>query len=103
MLDDLYQPLFPVLHKVPNVDSAFYPLVSDLLLHLYHSVLAPEDLPAKYGPTKFNIKVPNSPQIALDPDPEWIDSLKHLCSEDHPSTPQWWKDKSSPDSSTGPA
>jgi hypothetical protein len=100
MLEDLYEPIFPVLHEIPCVQSAFFVMISDLLLHLYHSVLAPEDLPAKYGPSEIDVQIPKSPQIALPPDPEWIDSLKHKCSNSDPTHPQWWKDKSSHNSAT---
>lgn len=43
--------------------SAFYTLARTLLLHLQHSVLAPEDIPAHYGPTTNGIKVPNSEEL----------------------------------------
>lgn len=36
---------------------AFYSLTRVLMLHLYHSVLAPEDVAAKYGPSRNDIKV----------------------------------------------
>ncbi|HUJ09386.1 MAG TPA: DUF6602 domain-containing protein [Verrucomicrobiae bacterium] len=102
MLEDLYEPIFPILHEIPYVESAFFVVTSDLLLHLFHSVLAPEDLPVKYGPSTFDIQVPKSPEIVLPPDAEWVQSLKYRCSASDPTHPQWWRDKCSHDSTADP-
>lgn len=82
MLEDLYLPIFPVYHKIPHVGSALYRLMADLLLHLYHSVLAPEDIAVSYGPDIHSVSIPKSSDIALKPDTEWLSSLENLCKPD---------------------
>jgi hypothetical protein len=42
---------------------AFYSLVRNLMLHLYHSVLAPEDIAAKYGASGNAIKIPETDEL----------------------------------------
>jgi hypothetical protein len=79
MLDDLYLPIFPVYHRMPLVESALYWLACDLLMHLYHSVLAPEDLAVSYGPDIHSVSIPKSSDIALKPDAEWLSSLDNVC------------------------
>lgn len=87
MLDDLYRPIFPIYNKIPKVDSALYPLAADLLLHLYHSVLAPEDIAPSYGPSIHPISIPKSSDIVLEPDQEWLSSLSEICGGEHASVP----------------
>jgi hypothetical protein len=82
MMEDLYLPIIPVYHKMPGVESALYRLMVDLLLHLYNSVLAPEDIAPSYGPPTHSISVPKSPDIAIQPGAEWIEKLNHICSDD---------------------
>jgi hypothetical protein len=82
MLDDLYLPIFPVYHRMPLAESALYRLAVDLLLHLYHSVLAPEDMAPSYGPDIHSVSIPKSSDIALEPDAEWLSSLEKLCKPD---------------------
>jgi hypothetical protein len=82
MLEDLYRPIFPVYHKVPVVNSPLFALMSDLLLHLFHSVLAPEDIALSYGPDSPTIKLPRSDDITLQPDSEWVASLQEFCKLD---------------------
>lgn len=68
---DLRLPIFPVFHRVPDVESAFYPLITDLLLNLYHSVLTPEDIAATYGYSSLllpKVKIPKSKDLYLEPD-----------------------------------
>lgn len=66
---DLNEPIFPVMEKIPEVESAFFPLMLNLLLHLYHSVLAPEDIAASYGyQSRPKVKVPDSSEFWLMPD-----------------------------------
>jgi hypothetical protein len=64
---DYAEPLIPVFSRAEIVGSAFYVLAVDLLLQLYHSVLSPEDLAAKYGFTQYKISVPNDNAISLPP------------------------------------
>lgn len=68
---DIRLPIFPVFHKVPEVESAFFPLITDLLLNLYHSVLIPEDIAATYGYSSLlmpKVKISRSKGIYLEPD-----------------------------------
>jgi hypothetical protein len=84
MLDDLYLPIIPVYEKViENTDSALFSLVNNILLHLYHSVLAPEDVSASYGlNSKLTVKIPATPNISLDPDKEWMEKLNFICDDE---------------------
>jgi hypothetical protein len=75
MLEDLYEPIVPAYYNVTDVGSALFALIANLMLHLYHSVLAPEDIAVLYGPSTRDIKAPNSDEIALQPDPERLKSL----------------------------
>ncbi|MBX2991869.1 MAG: hypothetical protein KF749_11975 [Bacteroidetes bacterium] len=70
MMEDLLQPIFPAFHRIPQTESPLYALVSDLMLHLYHSVLAPEDIAPSYGPVSPTISVPMSNKTILAPDNE---------------------------------
>jgi hypothetical protein len=81
MRDDIFAPIFPAYHKVPKTPSALYSFLSDLLLHLYQSVLAAEDIAIAYGPREFTVMRPTSQEIVLDPDEEWMEKLN------------WTKDK----------
>jgi hypothetical protein len=79
MLEDLYLPLIPVYFKASYYGSALYALMASLTQHLYHSVLAPEDLVPSYGLSDHAIVVPDSEIISLLPDPEWMDLLNTPC------------------------
>lgn len=79
MKEDLYLPIFPIFHQKPANVSALYPLVTDLLLHLFQSILAPEDIAPSYGPATHTASYPTSSEIVLDPDPEWLEKLNHFC------------------------
>jgi hypothetical protein len=83
MLEDLYDPIVPSFAVATEPGPAMFNLFGNLLLHLFHSVLAPEDLAIAYGSPTYDIKAPRSEDVALQPDPEWIDSLKHVCNENH--------------------
>lgn len=80
MLKDLYEPVFPIMHKVPTISSALAALLQNLLSHLFDSVLAPEDLAALYG-NQTNIQIPKSADISLKPDPKRLESLSVPCKE----------------------
>lgn len=75
MREDLFSPIFPVFHEMPQSPSAFYIFLTDLLLHLYQSVLAAEDIAMAYGPKELSAKTPTSGEIALMPDDEWMEKL----------------------------
>ena len=68
MSDDLSTSIFPAYAKADAVGSSLYALLENLLLHLYHSVLAPEDVISHYGQNMRSIKVPTSPSIDLKAD-----------------------------------
>lgn len=83
MLEDLYQPIIPCFSPSSEGRPALYSLFGDLFLHLFHSVLAPEDLVIAYGGGNTDIKAPISEEIALVPDFEWLASLKQTCDIKH--------------------
>lgn len=64
---DYHLPLIPVYARAEIVGSSFYVLAVDLLLQLYHSILSPEDLAAKYGFTNYRISIPNDNSTFLPP------------------------------------
>lgn len=70
MLEDLYKPLIPSYFHVEDVQSTLSVMIGNLMLHLFHSVLAPEDIAALYGTSNRNVKAPLSDEIALQPDQE---------------------------------
>ena len=81
---DLHEPLIPVYQQVRQGESAFYQLMQTLLMHLYHSVLAPEDVAVAYGDPTGRIAVPRSAEYSIAPDEEWLAALDAPCSEKHP-------------------
>ena len=79
MKDDLFHPILPV-YAAAAVVPPLFSLMQSLHLHLYHSVLGPEDLATAYGfKLPHGISVPTDPAIAFEPDAEWRDSLKQPC------------------------
>jgi len=79
MKDDLFHPVVPVFAHADVVPPLFS-LMQVLHLHLYHSVLGPEDIATAYGfKLPHGISVPTDPGIALPPDKEWRDSLLQTC------------------------
>lgn len=62
--------IVPLYHKYDEYQCAIYPLVINLLTHLYHSILAPEDMHIYYGSSNFSVRAPKSPDIRIDPDQE---------------------------------
>jgi len=67
MGEDLFEDLTIAIESSGDTQSAFYAFIRLLLLHLYHSVLAPEDIASKYGPAESTIMIPS-------PDDELIHS-----------------------------
>lgn len=92
MLEDLYTPIVPVYHR-PISWPPLFSFLSNLLLHLYHSVLAAEDIAAAYGGPDEHVQVPTSLDIALEPDVEMMDSLLHPCSEEHTNKSVYQRDR----------
>jgi hypothetical protein len=84
MLEDLYEPVFPILNMADKRDSSLYYLLSNLMTHLYHSILCAEDVALAYGDFDNNIRIPSSIKFSLEPDNEWIELLKHPCKGDDP-------------------
>jgi hypothetical protein len=69
MSKDLLHPIVPAYFPTSTQGGAFYTLVENLLLHLFHSVLSPEDVVSRYGAAALGkVKVPDSPSIQLPPD-----------------------------------
>lgn len=68
MSDDLSLPIFPAYFEARSGTPALYSLSENLLLHLYHSILAPEDVVSRYGPNFRGVKVPKDSSITLLPD-----------------------------------
>jgi len=83
MMEDLYLPLVPVKAQVPEIESALYYQITDLLLHLFHSVLAPEDVAVGYGSSTHKIQIPSSDEFSLQPDDEWLEIKNIECTETH--------------------
>jgi hypothetical protein len=68
MKEDLFLPIFPAYFEAGNASPALYSFIENLFLHLYHSILAPEDVASRYGPSARDVKVPKSLSQALPPD-----------------------------------
>ncbi|HZQ47880.1 MAG TPA: hypothetical protein VFC07_12755, partial [Verrucomicrobiae bacterium] len=64
---DYHLPLIPVCTRAEIIGSAFYVLAVDLLLQLYHSILSPEFLAAKYGFKDIPVSIPNDSSVCLRP------------------------------------
>ena len=79
MREDLYVPIMPLLSRPPKVVAPLESLFKDLMRHLFHSVLAPEDIEVAYGEQESTIETPNSDQIRLIPDKERVESLQNVC------------------------
>jgi hypothetical protein len=82
MLEDIHEPLVPAYFDVKDVTSALFALLGNLMLHLFDSVLAPEDIAALYGTANRNVKAPRSQEVALQPDRDWVDSFKAICNHE---------------------
>jgi hypothetical protein len=82
---DLHEPLVPGYQQVRQGECAFYQLMQTLLMHLYHSVLAPEDVAVCYGDPQPRIAVPRSAEYSIPPDEDWLAALETPCEEDHRS------------------
>jgi hypothetical protein len=68
MSEDLKVPLFPAFLPAEVCESPLYAFIENLVLHLYHSVLGPEDIVSRYGPINRGVRVPTDPNVALPPD-----------------------------------
>lgn len=68
MGDDLKETLDIGLEPSRDAGPAFFTQLRSLMLHLYHCVLAPEDVAACYGPSAATIRVP-SPEEELTHSP----------------------------------
>lgn len=65
---DLDKAIFPVMHTPEPSGSVFFRFVCDLSNHLYHSVLAPEDIMAAYGGVAWGAATPKEGTSELSPD-----------------------------------
>lgn len=81
MEDDLFHPIVPAFMPAEQT-SALYALAQSLHLHLFHSVLAPEDIASAYGfgaSADQRVKLPVDPTVALKADDEWVQRLAVPC------------------------
>jgi hypothetical protein len=69
MRDDRYMELVPVRTGSQVDGCALFEFMQNLLGHLYHSVLAPEDLAVQYGLKSANVRVPQTLGATLPPEP----------------------------------
>lgn len=86
MENDLFHPVVPAFMPAEQV-PALYSLAQSLQLHLFHSVLAPEDVAAAYGSgasANQLVKLPVDPSFALKADDEWGQRLAVPCSHRKP-------------------
>jgi hypothetical protein len=83
--DDLIHPIVPAYARV-TVAPPLYFLMQMLHLHLFDSVLGPEDVPTAYG-IRYEqaLAFPKDPSVALAPDEEWLDMLSTPCTNGHGS------------------
>jgi hypothetical protein len=65
MSEDRKMPIFPAFFPVEDCRSSLFVLVENLMLHLYHSILGPEDVISRYGPKFKGVKIPSDLNIAL--------------------------------------
>jgi hypothetical protein len=87
MRDDLFHPIIPTYSRA-TTQPPLFSLMQILHLHLFKSVLAPEDIATVYGhvePTAINIAIPREPDIALAPDQEWLERLQRPCNTHRPA------------------
>jgi hypothetical protein len=87
MMDDRFSELFPVYMPAQSNDSPLYQLSWQLLDHLFHSVLAPENIAKYYGRATTEVKVPTTEEgTSLLPDSELLDFLRQPCGDDDTSS-----------------
>jgi hypothetical protein len=67
-MHDLDKSLVPGYLRSRDKESVFYILMTNLLTHLYNSVLGAEDIAVANGNRENRISVPEDPEICLDPD-----------------------------------
>ena len=84
MRDDLFHSIHPGFAPCEKRPPLFS-LMQALQLHLFHSVLAPEDLATAYGTRgPHRIVVPaQKKRFALPPDEEWLKRLRQPCKARH--------------------
>jgi hypothetical protein len=84
MVSDLFEPIYPVFFRSADSVPALYSLMSNLLMHLYDCVLAPEDFATSYGPLRPPTSAPSDRRRhSLPPEKEWLDRLNEPCSVRH--------------------
>lgn len=84
MRDDLFHAIVPT-YVGATVVPPLFSLMQHLHLHLFHSILGPEDIATAYGfKLPQGISIPTQPEISLEPDREWRDSLRKPCKHELP-------------------
>jgi hypothetical protein len=82
MRDDLFHSILPA-YAAAAVVPPLFSLMQLLHLHLFHSILGPEDIATAYGfKLPQGISIPTQADIALQPDKEWRDSLRTPCNHE---------------------
>jgi hypothetical protein len=79
MTEDRFSELVPVYIPAQSDGSPFYQLAWQLLSHLFHSVLAPENIALYYGRATNDVRFPVTEGASLPPDPDLLNSLQDLC------------------------
>ncbi|MCA9109520.1 MAG: hypothetical protein KDA52_06210 [Planctomycetaceae bacterium] len=95
MLEDMYEPIVPIYQPATELNPALFTLLGNIFLHLFHSVLAPEDVVIAYGSRDYGVKAPTSEEVCIPPDSDLIDSLNDVCDEQNPwhHSINLWSDK----------
>jgi len=79
MCDDLFHPLVPAYARA-DLRPPLFSLMQLLHIHLFDSILAPEDIATIYaGSSAYGIQLPTQPDVALQPDKSWLDLLERPC------------------------
>lgn len=79
MNTDLSLPIIPVFLGSERTGDSLYHLMQNMQLHLYHSILKPEDLAVHYGGGNNHILIPKNAEHQIPPDATWIDMFKSPC------------------------
>jgi len=67
-MKDRHENIVPVYHEYDTNQCAIYPLVVNLLTHLYLSILGPSDIHVNYGSSNYSIRSLADPKMKIPPD-----------------------------------
>ncbi|GGQ79121.1 hypothetical protein GCM10010166_56320 [Couchioplanes caeruleus subsp. azureus] len=85
MKEDLYDELVPIYGRTDPSDSPLFELTQSIMAHLFHSVLAPENLAVHYG-FGSKVKIPTTPGTTLLPERTLMATLNESCVGQHKCT-----------------